>query len=80
MHGAHYGQAGGHFQSDTTAKKIQQSRLWWPTLYKDCKKFDRKCDGFQRLGRPLPSTEMPLISVNLSLTFKIWDIDFKDHF
>ena len=27
MHEAHYGRAGGNFHSDTTAKKIQQSRL-----------------------------------------------------
>ena len=33
MYEEHYGPAGGHFQSDMTAKKIQQSRLWWPTLY-----------------------------------------------
>ena len=32
MHEAHYGPARGHFQSDTTAKKIQQSGLWWMTL------------------------------------------------
>ena len=28
MYEAHYGPAGGHFQADTTAKKIQQSWLW----------------------------------------------------
>ena len=39
MYEAHYGPAGGHFQADTTAKKIQQSGLWWPTLHRDCKKF-----------------------------------------
>ena len=47
MHEAHYGPAKGHFQSDTTAKKIQQSGLWWPTLYRDCQKFVSKCDHFQ---------------------------------
>ena len=56
MHEAHYGLAGGHFQSDTTAKKFQQSGLWWSTLYKDCKTFVRKCDRCQRLGRPTPIT------------------------
>ena len=71
MHEAQYGPTGGHFQSDTTAKKIQQSGLWWPTLYKDCKKFVSKCDHYQRIGQLLPSTEMPLISVNPSLTFEI---------
>ena len=44
MHEAHYGPMGGHFQEDTTSNKIQQSRLWWPTLYKDCKKFVIQCD------------------------------------
>ena len=37
MHEAHYGPTRGHFQADTIAKKIQQSGLWWPTLYKDAK-------------------------------------------
>ena len=47
MSEAHYGPAGGHFQADTTAKKIQQSGLWWPTLHKDCKNFVTQCDRCQ---------------------------------
>ena len=47
MHEAHYGPTGGHFQADTTAKKIQQSGLWWPTLHKDCKKKFSQCDRCQ---------------------------------
>ena len=47
MHEAHYGPAGGHFQADTTAKKIQQSGLWWPTIHKDCKNFVIRCDRCQ---------------------------------
>ena len=35
-----------------------------------------KCDRCQRLGRLLPSTKMALISVNPSLIFKIWAIEF----
>ena len=76
MYEAHYGLVGGHFQTYTTAKKIQHSGLWCPTLYKYCKTFVSQCDRCQRLGRPMPSTEMPLISVNPSLTFEIWAIDF----
>ena len=76
MYEAHYGPMGGHFQVDTTAKKIQQSRLWWATLYKYCNIFVIQCDRCQRLGRPLPSIEIPLILVNPSLTFEIWAIDF----
>ena len=70
MHEAHYGPTGGHFQAKKTTNKIQQSGLWWPTLHKYCKNFVIQCDRCQRLGRPLPSTEMPLISVNPSLTFE----------
>ena len=73
---AYYGPVRAHFQADTTIKKIQQPGLWWPALYKDCKKFVSQCDRCQRLGRPLPSTEIPLISVNPSLTFEIWAINF----
>ena len=50
MHEAHYGPTRGHFQSNTTAKKIQQSGLWWLTLYRDCRKFVNKCDRCQLLG------------------------------
>ena len=39
MDEAHYGPARGHFQVDTTAKKIQQSGLWWSTLHRNCKNF-----------------------------------------
>ena len=44
---AHYGPVGGHFKADTTAKKIQQSGLWWPTLHRDCKTFVSLCDKCQ---------------------------------
>ena len=50
MYEAHYGLAGGHFQADITAKKIQQSGLWWLTLHRDCKNFVSQCDRCQRLG------------------------------
>ena len=40
------------------------------------KKFVSECDRCQRLGRPLPSTKIPLISVKSSLTFEIWAINF----
>ena len=56
MNEARYGPVGGHSQANTTANKIQQSGLWWPTLHKDCKNFVSQCDRCQRLGRPLPST------------------------
>ena len=76
MHEVHYGPAGGNFQSNRTSKKFKQLGLWWPTLHKDYRKFVSKCDHCQHLGQLLPSTEIPLIQINPSLTFKIWAIIF----
>jgi hypothetical protein len=61
---AHAGEVGGHFQADTTARKILQAGLWWSTLHKYCRDQVRKCDSCQRLGRPLWKNEMPLSSIN----------------
>ena len=47
----HNGFAGGHYQDDTTARKILQPGLWWPTLNKYCQTHIRKCDEFQRCRR-----------------------------
>ena len=39
-----------------------------------------KYDKCQRLGRPLKQHEIPLMSINPSLTFEIWAIDFVGPF
>ena len=46
----HAGAAGGHFQVNTTIRKILQSGLWWPTINKDCKNKIDQCDACQRIG------------------------------
>jgi hypothetical protein len=32
---SHTGLRGGHFQAETTVRKILQASLWWPNLHKD---------------------------------------------
>ena len=78
--GSHSGASRGHFQIETTIKKILQSNLWWPTLNRDCKAYLMECDKFQRLGQPLKKHEMPFMSINPSLTFEVWSIDFVGSF
>ena len=68
---AHVGATTGHFEVDTIVKKILQAGLRWPTLTKYFKTQLLKCDKFQRMGRPLKQNEIPLIFVNLILTFEI---------
>lgn len=50
MQEAHSGSAGGHFQDDTTTKKVLKVGLWWSTMQKDIREFIRKCDICQRMG------------------------------
>ena len=67
---AHSGAVGGHFSVETTIKKILQAGLWWPSITKDYKDKIAQCDACQRLGRPLPKNEMPLLPINPSLAFE----------
>lgn len=77
---AHVGTIRGHFQVDTTIKKILQAGLWWQTLNRDCKSYLLKCDKCQRMGRTLKKNEMPLIYVSPRLRIEIWAIDFVGPF
>ena len=47
MHEAHYDLVGIHVHPETTTKKIQQSGLWWLTIYQDFRIFVSKFDRFQ---------------------------------
>ena len=48
----HDGPCGGHFVNQRTGHKVLQTRYYWPTIFKDAKKFVQACDSFQRAGRP----------------------------
>ena len=73
---AQSGIAGGHFAAETTACKVLQASLWWPTLFNDVVKFVKRCDPYQRATKPQNWDRMPL-SINLATQpFEKWGIDF----
>ena len=41
---------GGHHAGDRTAHKVLRSGFYWPTLFKDARKFVLSCDECQRIG------------------------------
>eukprot|EP00253_Pinus_taeda_P031443 PITA_31443 len=51
---------GGHFADRRTGHKVLQTGYYWPTIFKDVKKFVQACDSCQRVGHPTQSDEMPL--------------------
>ena len=49
---------------------------YWPTIFKDAKRYVRSCDTCQRMGRPVRSDEMPLQPQILIEPFEKWALDF----
>ena len=67
---------GGHHASERTTQKVLQSGFYWPTLFKDAKKFISTCDECQRVANISRCNEMPM---NYSLViepFDCWGFDF----
>jgi hypothetical protein len=73
---AHEGIARGHYAGKETTQKVLRAGLWWPTLHKDAKEYDRDYDVFQRVGKPSRRDEIT-ISPQLTIqAFDKWAIDF----
>ena len=71
---------GGHHAGDRTAHKVPQSGFYWPTLFKDARKFVVSCDECQRIGNISRRQEMPM---NYSLViepFDVWGFDYMGPF
>eukprot|EP00253_Pinus_taeda_P021131 PITA_21131 len=67
---------GGHFADRRNTHKVLQTRYYWPTIFKDAKKFVQACDSCQRAGRTSQSDEMPLKPQLVIEPFERWALDF----
>jgi hypothetical protein len=67
---------GGHFADKRTAHKIFNLGYYWPSIFKDSKKYVRSCDSCQRMGKPLPTDEMSLKKKVHIEPFEKWALDF----
>jgi hypothetical protein len=56
-HGSSYG---GHHAGDRTTQKVLQSDFYWPTLFKDARRYVLSCDECQRVGNISRRNEMPM--------------------
>ncbi|GKD90971.1 reverse transcriptase domain-containing protein [Tanacetum coccineum] len=41
----HLGPIGGHHSANVTAKKVYESRFYWPSVFKDANEYVRRCDA-----------------------------------
>ena len=65
---------------DGTAHMVLQSGFYWPTLFKDARKFVLSFDECQRIGNIGKRQEMPM---NYSLAvepFDVWGFDYMGSF
>eukprot|EP00253_Pinus_taeda_P004058 PITA_04058 len=67
---------GGHFSNRRTTHKVLHTGYYWPTIFKDAKKFFQACDSCQRAGRPSHLDEMPLKPQLVIEQFERWALDF----
>nr|GEW66152.1 reverse transcriptase domain-containing protein [Tanacetum cinerariifolium] len=76
----HYGPTGGHHDLNYTAKKVFDSGLYWPTIYRDAQDLVKICDVCQRQGKISQRDEMPQNSIQVYEIFNVWGIDFMGPF
>ena len=62
---------GGYFGTTKTVSKVLQYGFWWPTLFKDARKFVLKCNKCQRMGNISWKHEMPLKGI---LKVELFDV------
>jgi hypothetical protein len=72
----HDGPCGGHFADKRTTHKILRMGYYWPSLFKDAKKYVRACDSYQRVGQPNHRVEIPLNPQIVLEPFERWALDF----
>jgi hypothetical protein len=73
---SHDGPCGGHLSDKRTTYKILHLGYYWPTLFRDAKKYVRGCDSCQRMGKPIKRDEMPVQPQVLIDPFKKWELNF----
>nr|GEX98162.1 reverse transcriptase domain-containing protein [Tanacetum cinerariifolium] len=76
----HYGPTGGHHGPNYTAKKMFDSGVYWPTIYRDAQDLVKNYDVCQRQGKISQRDEMPQNSIQVYEIFDVGGIDFMGPF
>nr|GEW39894.1 reverse transcriptase domain-containing protein [Tanacetum cinerariifolium] len=67
----HSGPIGGHCSAKTTAKKVYESRFYWPSVFKDANEYVRRCDACQRSRNLSLRNEMPQNNTQVCEAFEV---------
>jgi hypothetical protein len=72
----HDGRCRCNFYDKRKLYKILQSGYYWPTIFRDAKKYVASCDDCQRMGKPTASDDMPLQAQVVIEPFEKWALDY----
>ncbi|GJR40961.1 reverse transcriptase domain-containing protein [Tanacetum coccineum] len=61
----HNGPTEGHYGANYTAKKVFDTEIFWPTIYRDAHDLVTRCDDCQRQGNISQRDEMPQNSIQV---------------
>ncbi len=70
----------GDFANRRTRYNVLQMGYYWPTIFKDAKKYSQDCDNCQRMGRLDQSNEIPLQPQLVIEPFERLALDFVGSF
>ena len=56
--------------------KVLHFGYYWPSIFKDAAKYVKRCNSFQRMGRPTSSDQMSLQPQVMIEPFEKWALDF----
>nr|GEV55894.1 reverse transcriptase domain-containing protein [Tanacetum cinerariifolium] len=76
----HSGPTGGQHGPNYTARKVFNSRFYWPTIYRDAQNLVKNYDVCQRQGKITQKDEMPKNSIQVCEIFDVWGIEFMGLF
>lgn len=67
---------GGHFVDTRNTYKILHLGYYWSSIFKDTREYIKRCDRFERMGKPVSTDEMTLQPQILIEPFEKWALDF----
>lgn len=76
LRACHNETSGVHFADCRNRHKVLQMGYYWPTIFKDAKKYVQACNNCQKMGRPCQSDEIPLQPELVIEPFERWALDF----
>lgn len=76
MKECHEKPCGFHFIDKRTTYKVLKLGYYYSSIFKDSRAYVKRCDNYQRIGRPVASDEMSLKPQVLIEPFEQWALYF----